>query len=1031
MSSPSSRILNLNRVVRAGAGAGKTTALVDQVLQFAKDFSENSKTLPKVAVTTFTRKATQELRERLTQKALQTADPNLISFVQKPSQLHISTIHGVLTLFLRKYGSLIDLTPRFKIVDRTLETKIYRRVLKNTLNPERAAILDELSLAQVQEAMIQYFCLRFQDEAPPLLWSKVEIQRIIDSQLKVWTSKAYHLVETLRSSETTPNWSDYIQLLSECLKHVEEHPEMAHEAFLKWKKERPAARFKKGTLEDLRELRSEVQSLAEDWSEDYFVTREGLETSMEINQRFASWAEEVAQRVYQSKLELGLLSMSDLEIFAWQLLQKSEDARKAFSQEWDYWLIDEYQDTSPLQVKILRSMIDAKPFYVVGDPQQSIYLFRGARAEVFTQKESENAQNGGQNLQKRVNYRSCSEVVHFLNHFFKHLSPDFAPMEVGKINTTTLIKNPLPAATFIDCTSEEHENLQTQAVVQRCWEKIKSGISPEKICILARTNSELQKISNWAAVQGLEVQVHASADFYSRSEIKDALAILRFLVNPHDNLNFLSLLRSPWYKVSDNFIAENALEAPASFWLNFEALLETANESSMDLKSIENLRSLQVLVRATSHQGLGAIWRQALWDCGLMLSARQIDSSGRREANLWKIISQVQTLERRPGFSYSEFCQNFKSELDTDSADGDSDATPVIVPQRVNLMTVHASKGLQFEHVILVSVGRFRHSPFRGCFVFDETRNRFWLSMRNPQTGALQIPPWSRPWLEEMKSRLRQEYDRILYVALTRAQNSMDLFWEKNEKDSWLSRMWVPSTVEHGSFQTATKKGEELLAEKELRITKENKSTQVRRNPLQFSENRMQIISVSKIIEDFDQKIYDEGPAVESKTILKTSKSIPESLEKALEGVAVHRLFESLRYKSSPAIAQKDSEKKALQFIHSWNQGEMLHWIEDGFVEWGFTIPFQNSLIQGQIDLWTLSDNHLHVIDYKTGSERGLEKAMNQLQIYAWALRKANKFTSQEDSKIRLWAVYPLSGKTYERSAMPMKEVESKWLRPL
>ena len=83
------------------------------------------------------------------------------------------------------------------------------------------------------------------------------------------------------------------------------------------------------------------------------------------------------------------LTISDLENYSLRLIQSFPDAAHEFSQTWDFFMIDEYQDTSPLQVEILNRIVGEKPCFIVGDPQQSIYLFRGARSEVFDAKESE------------------------------------------------------------------------------------------------------------------------------------------------------------------------------------------------------------------------------------------------------------------------------------------------------------------------------------------------------------------------------------------------------------------------------------------------------------------------------------------------------------------------------------------------------------------------------------------------------------------------------------------------------------------
>ena len=103
------------RMVRAGAGAGKTRRLTEEVLSYAKIFFRDEGRWPNVVVTTFTRKATQELRERLMLKVLE-SEPELSGFVTSRAHLSVTTIHGVLDMYLRRHGQAIGLEPAFRLL---------------------------------------------------------------------------------------------------------------------------------------------------------------------------------------------------------------------------------------------------------------------------------------------------------------------------------------------------------------------------------------------------------------------------------------------------------------------------------------------------------------------------------------------------------------------------------------------------------------------------------------------------------------------------------------------------------------------------------------------------------------------------------------------------------------------------------------------------------------------------------------------------------------------------------------------------
>ena len=128
-----SESLSSVEIVRAGAGAGKTTKLVSQVFDVASEFKKKYERLPQVVVCTFTRKATQELRERLTIKSFDQTDFELVNYVSSSSHIHISTIHGVLHLFLSKYGHLLNLDNDFQLINDSEAKQIRSQILLSLL----------------------------------------------------------------------------------------------------------------------------------------------------------------------------------------------------------------------------------------------------------------------------------------------------------------------------------------------------------------------------------------------------------------------------------------------------------------------------------------------------------------------------------------------------------------------------------------------------------------------------------------------------------------------------------------------------------------------------------------------------------------------------------------------------------------------------------------------------------------------------------------------------------------------------------
>jgi ATP-dependent helicase/nuclease subunit A len=992
-------------VVRAGAGAGKTTELVQRVLAIAKKFRQEKGRFPRMVVTTFTRKATQELRERLMQKALSLKDQELADYVQKQSLLHVSTIHGVLSIFLSHYGSHMGLNPRFSFIDEGQESRIFKKAIREVLNdPESVPALEDLlaqtSLAKLISAFKAYVEHRVEQDGPLQAADWNDFTQAVSTQDEKWIVKAEHLLQYLSDNETSEGWKNYHQLLQEAISLVKKRGDFRVQGFQLFE-QRESPRFKKGTDEEISLLRKEIQNYSKEMHEEWIHSKAAWDLHAKVSADFVQVGENIFSQILNRKLKSAMMAMQDLEIFSLRLLRLFPKTGKNFASEWDYWFIDEYQDTSPRQVFLLQHLVDDKPSFVVGDPQQSIYLFRGARSEVFTDKEKLNRTQGGQSLEKMQNYRSRPELLKFFNHFFLRLSSQFKAMIPSENKSRVDLQNE-PAAVFIHTLPppeekalrisenpmmDENANFEHQAVIHRCLELLKQGVAPEQICVLSRTNAELDRLAILAAQYSIPVQVHASAKFFSRREVQDALTLLKFLLNPSDNLNLLELLRSPWFYVQDTLLLSCGLSYNENFWFKIRKQLE-GEEGIARLINLEN---------QIAERGAGQVWVDGVLESGLLLSAQMMDPSGRREANLWKLIHLLKSEERKPGFNYIQFSERAEAQAQEIEAGSDGDATPVEEPKRVNLMTIHASKGLQFDYVILPSFGKIRLRLTSRYFTFDEEKRKFTLSLASPETGEVSQNLVAVDVAKKIKERELKEYDRLLYVALTRAKLGVTLVWSEVKKDSWAERAWRPelglqksegfSTLYLDSpeinlepwSQTAVKRGDILLPWKSA---KEIPAKAVH--------------SVTSILE------VESGVATEPLQKEMAGKRV----QKAILGVETHRLFESLKFRGIDDLLVSAKTAPAVNFLKTWKDGSILKWIQAGEVEWGFSIALADQWIQGQIDLWSMdADGTPVVVDYKTGSSVYAEKAFEQLEIYAWALQKMKKIPM--DRKVKLVVIYP------------------------
>lgn len=1003
-------------VVRAGAGAGKTTELTNRVLTLAENFHAKHGRFPHFVVTTFTRKATQELRERLLHNALEKENQALLDFVKSPSHLHISTIHGVLSLFLSRFGSSVGLSPRLKIVNERNQIFLLKKTLRDLCAKDAAladafqAVLEDAEFDDVLSALVTYFELYLRFGVPKRL-TKEEILASIAQERKELVQEAHQLSDKILQATEDEKWRALAQSLATL---------QLQSDFGNFSENLPAVRKNKSIPEnvdaDKKDFIKKLESMAT-WNR----TADFAEKHETMTAAFEKIASVLCEKLFREKIEKAELSMGDLESFSLALIHRHSETAEHFSQKWDYWLVDEYQDTSPTQVELLKALIGKKKSFVVGDPQQSIYLFRGARSEVFVERENFVQKEGGYCVPKMQNFRSRPELLLFFNDLFTGLSPQFSPMQPTEEKKKEWQHPPEKDVAQIVVLPENKDQTarkfsESQNAVNRCLELESKGVALENICILSRKNDDLEEMALLARKAGLPVQVHAAGQFFERREVVDALALLKFLINPHDNKNLITLLRSPFGYLRDQDILDAvSIKQAGSFVSHWTKVL------ALKHPRVEELKKLQ---EGISKKGIGQTWFEGLVTLGFFDFSEKIDSTGRREANLWKLVTLVRAQEKKPGFLYLDFLKSQGvGELDLESA-GEGDAVPVVEPRRVNLMTIHASKGLQFDHVIISDLGGRTASSRTEFFNYDEKTGQWTLALPDPHEGTKKTSLFGLQLVEEKREREEQELDRQLYVALTRAKQTVTLISsEKPASASWAARLKIansegPQSTDNYTYTVRTHI-DPVAVKQEDEWSEQTPQEKWQPENKKAALKPMKTMSVTEILDRQTQEKLPQN--------IRNKMSIA-SVQKAIAGVDIHRVFESIKYhalkdpKFTPESLLPDlnqKEQTALQYLIRDQKGLWLDLIRDGHVEWGFAVLHDQdetkSLIQGQIDLWGIdSQGQAWIVDYKTGSPEALEKALEQLKIYTWALAKMKKL--QPTQSVKLAVIYPLAGLTEVRS---------------
>ncbi len=977
----SSETLNVKDIIlKAGAGAGKTTTLVASFLDFADQFYAVNKKFPRIVVTTFTRKATQELKERLLKKSLELKRDDLFNYVSSKSSVQISTIHGVLNIFLSRYGTFIGLTPDYKIIAENENQLIARKIIRNLIlsDDKFQELIEEYDFNSLEEFLIKYFEQKILNPNLEMITSE-QLEKLTRVKLQKFDLKMKDCATHILRQADKESWQQYAQEImntdwTDLISVSTFYEKMDKPVFSK--KNPP---FDESVHEELQENIKITKSLIDDFA----YTEEFRNRHQKNSLVFKEIAESFSEKFLEQKLSRGLVSMSDLEILSFFLIREHPQAADLFSKEWDFWMVDEYQDTSPIQVALMNALIGDRPSFTVGDPQQSIYLFRGARSEVFFEKISQVKNKGGAFQEKLTNYRSNADVLHFINYYFSRLDKQFSEMQVGPDKPDFGGEH---LHVLVASVSEEDKLHEEKAALFRVQELLNQGVSAEKICILSRTHRVLENVARLAGENGIDIQLHSSSGFFQRPEVRDTLSFLKFLINPHDNYNLLSLLRSPWFYIPDQQLIEWSALAKNSYWNTFEK--QTAAES---------IQALSSYLKWSTSCGLSWTLRRALLDRKYFDYSAYIDPSGRREANIWKIVSQLSQEERRPGFNFIDFIENGLSSLSTEEGNDDGDATPVIEPKRVNLMTVHASKGLQFDHVILLSFSKNPDVRSNISWVCDEDSGQWTLPIKDLDNQKMNQSVLADIIQEKMQDRLSKEFNRVLYVALTRAISGITLI----TNEDYGPRSWAASCP----LSFSAGKHQEQAFSYSVR-SDSFKPSVIAREQINTSQLRTMWKNEDSVSSD-SFSVTDLISAHATAKSTSSEDKIYSGLKRAQQGTEAHRIFESLKYHASDLLSEERTEiQEAVAYIKNLSEIPAMNLIEDGYAEWGFACKHKDRVVQGQIDLWGINQNTVWIVDYKTGSQRYADNAFSQLEIYAWALQKMNLVP--EGYSLKLAVLYPM-----------------------
>ncbi|QDU09597.1 UvrD-helicase domain-containing protein [Gimesia aquarii] len=864
----------------AGAGCGKTFVLTQRFLKLIEPGTPSDR-LNHIVAITFTERAAREMRDRIRETCLEQLRNCPVeevahwqAVIRGLDSARISTIHSFCTSILRTHAVSANLDPHFGLLEQGTSDAFLRKVVREAVhellkqeNVDGMQMVYQYGLEKTYELLITLVPQQFRIEFDH--FAGMTAEKLAARIREFWSQTFVPLqLEEIANSEST---QFLIKLMNE---YQPAHPKM-RERFQVLNSRLPE--LKNGAEQNRSELLATLISHAKiqgagtkkDWDDldIYEQVKNGFEllrkTLGKIYENLAPDAsrfllaaetslmvlrvtEFVAKRYQQSKSEKGLLDFDDLLLQTRDLFRRDPHARQRAAAGIQFLMVDEFQDTDPVQSEIVRALCGKElltgKLFLVGDAKQSIYRFRRADPEVFHQLRMEIPEAG--RLPLSTNFRSQPAILNFTNCLFssamEHYYEPLMPFDKKQ-------HSPTPGIEFLFASPDDPELKGAEAVREteaewiaarvrqllddetpRVWAKnSQTGerelrrVEPGDICILFRALSNVSLYEKALQKQDLDYYLVGGRAFYAQQEIYDVSNLCQYLDNPDDELSLLGILRSPFFSLSDDTIY--------SIVRNAETLAEAIRTLPPDELQPEQKRQVlyaqSVLAELRSKKdrlSLAELLNLALERTGYDAALLNEFLGERKIANLRKLIELARNFESTGLFTLKDFVQRIRDSILEESKE-ELAATLPETSDVIRLMTIHQSKGLEFPIVIVADLDRKSHGGSKAPFL-------------HPEWGALLSLPAERGVVPEnyafkmhhaLEQRANEEETvRLLYVAVTRAADylilSAGLPYDRKYQSPWMKLL-----ARHFDLSTGTPAVDPYLGKISLGTTSADQIPQI------------------------------------------------------------------------------------------------------------------------------------------------------------------------------------------------------------
>lgn len=884
--------------VTANAGSGKTKVLVDKYI----DILLNDKSLKldprKLVAITFTRKAANEMVAKIMKKLDEMievkSDSQDINDLREIKyslyNARISTIHSFCSELIRNYPIEANILPNFsEMSEATYEdifSKNYLYVIDSMLsskNEDKNKILflytffsDDNLRETIKKLLddIQHFDKLYK------LYTNADYENGQISQeltdLYLTKIRKYLIVNIPTIAENLLSAFNYLDEKKTADKNILNHPEIENfKKSLNVLIENPLNNF-----EDLEKISHSINFITKikhnkkNYSYSYLLGLIGLKDEKDkidnlkeildkttnykyltkLNSILFDLASRIKERIDLDKFELNSYTFNDLIYKAFVLLKDMDVLGKDITKDIKYLLIDEYQDTDPMQFEILNLILNKfkqsdKNLFVVGDLKQSIYGFRNA--DILVMKHTINeivkynknikkiSDNSWENIQLsekekygeiklQTSFRLQAAPTLFINYIFKNLfneknnefdvdyddlicARDYEKFkEVFEQNQNDFkIDRHFGSVTFLasnETKSKDEDSLDSvDNDIQMLCDYINLIVENEDytvqdknskprlinfsdIKIITRSRKRIKKLISKLGENNIPYVSQGNKGFYKNPEISDLVSVLEFTQDQNNDISLAAALRSPLFSIADTelFKISQVTKGDISFWQKCHTFLNSENKNaSIDLRKAINI--LNILIKHSSATSISGLVLYLIEKTEWVKKLSRHENYKQKKANITKFLQVASGYEQAGFKDISSFIKDANNIKFTES---EEDASIDESGNAVDIMTIHASKGLESNVLILFDLNKQPNNTppnynkqvgyISSMDLWDDDTNQR-SKKENYISKAINI---------ENQLREDAEAKRLLYVALTRARDHLVITTRFKEKsDKTLSKM--------------------------------------------------------------------------------------------------------------------------------------------------------------------------------------------------------------------------------------------------